>query len=61
MTCTLFQALGELNFQKPTPIQAATVPIALMGKDLCACAATGTGKSDNDIPAIPLFTYTINT
>ncbi|XP_063237021.1 probable ATP-dependent RNA helicase DDX27 isoform X2 [Bacillus rossius redtenbacheri] len=30
---------------KPTPIQAATVPLALLGRDVCGCAATGTGKT----------------
>ena len=30
---------------KPTKIQAAAVPVALMGKDICACAITGSGKT----------------
>lgn len=30
---------------KPTTIQAAAVPVALMGKDICACAITGSGKT----------------
>lgn len=34
-----------MNFTHPTPIQAATIPIALMGRDICGCAATGTGKT----------------
>lgn len=29
----------------PTPIQAATIPVALLGRDICGCAATGTGKT----------------
>lgn len=33
-----------MNFTKPTPIQAATIPVALLGRDLCACAVTGSGK-----------------
>ncbi|KAL0861330.1 hypothetical protein ABMA27_008887 [Loxostege sticticalis] len=41
----LLKAIGTLNFVHPTPIQAATIPIALLGKDICACAATGTGKT----------------
>ena len=32
-----------MNFSTPTPIQAVTIPVALLGKDICACAATGTG------------------
>ncbi|KAG6453895.1 probable ATP-dependent RNA helicase DDX27 [Manduca sexta] len=41
----LLKAIGALNYVHPTPIQAATIPIALLGKDVCACAATGTGKT----------------
>ena len=37
------KAINDLGFSHPTPIQAYTVPVALMGKDICACAATGTG------------------
>ncbi|CAG9792901.1 unnamed protein product [Diatraea saccharalis] len=41
----LLKAIGTLHYVHPTPIQAATIPIALLGKDICACAATGTGKT----------------
>ncbi|CAK1590909.1 unnamed protein product [Parnassius mnemosyne] len=41
----LLKAIGLLNYVHPTPIQAATIPVALLGKDICACAATGTGKT----------------
>ncbi|XP_068674830.1 probable ATP-dependent RNA helicase DDX27 isoform X2 [Montipora capricornis] len=41
----LLKAINDLGFSHPTPIQASTVPVALMGKDICACAATGTGKT----------------
>lgn len=34
-----------MNFVHPTPIQTATIPFALMGRDICGCAATGTGKT----------------
>ncbi|RZF43858.1 hypothetical protein LSTR_LSTR014651 [Laodelphax striatellus] len=39
------QAIGAMSFVHPTPIQAATIPVALMGRDICGCAATGTGKT----------------
>lgn len=39
----LLQAVTALGFKQPTPIQKACVPVGLLGKDLCACAATGTG------------------
>uniref|UniRef100_A0A1B6CUR1 RNA helicase n=2 Tax=Clastoptera arizonana TaxID=38151 RepID=A0A1B6CUR1_9HEMI len=41
----LLKAISSMNFVNPTPIQAATIPIALSGKDICGCAATGTGKT----------------
>jgi ATP-dependent RNA helicase DDX27 len=34
-----------MGLHSPTPIQAATVPIALLGRDICACAVTGSGNS----------------
>lgn len=34
-----------MNFVSPTPIQTATIPVALLGRDICGCAATGTGKT----------------
>lgn len=34
-----------MNFVHPTPIQASAIPVALLGKDICGCAATGTGKT----------------
>ncbi|XP_006618560.1 probable ATP-dependent RNA helicase DDX27 [Apis dorsata] len=41
----LLKAITSMNFVHPTPIQAATIPVALMGRDICGCAATGTGKT----------------
>lgn len=38
------QAVTALGFKQPTPIQKACVPVGLLGRDLCACAATGTGN-----------------
>ena len=34
-----------MRFVHPTPIQSATIPVALLGRDICGCAATGTGKT----------------
>lgn len=34
-----------MNFVHPTPIQSSTIPMALLGRDIYACAATGTGKT----------------
>lgn len=41
----LMRAIGVLGYTYPTPIQASTIPIALLGRDICGCAATGTGKT----------------
>ena len=41
----LLKAILEMKFVHPTPIQAATIPVALLGRDICGCAATGTGKT----------------
>ncbi|XP_066519943.1 probable ATP-dependent RNA helicase DDX27 [Hoplias malabaricus] len=41
----LLKAITTMGFKLPTPIQKACVPVGLLGKDICACAATGTGKT----------------
>ncbi|KAI4497125.1 hypothetical protein M0802_007871 [Mischocyttarus mexicanus] len=41
----LLKAITTMKFVHPTPIQMATIPFALMGRDICGCAATGTGKT----------------
>ncbi len=41
----LLDAVSALGFEKPTPIQSEAIPVALGGRDLVACAATGSGKS----------------
>src|SRR6185436_7768753 len=41
----LQQALKELGFTRPTPIQADAIPPAMDGRDLLACAMTGSGKT----------------
>jgi ATP-dependent RNA helicase RhlE len=41
----LLQGLDSMNIKTPTPIQQQAIPLALQGKDLIACAQTGTGKT----------------
>ncbi len=41
----LLRGIRELGFTRPTPIQAEAVPPALQGRDVLACAMTGSGKS----------------
>jgi ATP-dependent RNA helicase RhlE len=41
----LLKGIKDLGFVKPTPIQADAIPPALEGRDLLACAMTGSGKT----------------
>ncbi len=41
----LVEALHALGYEEPTPIQRASLPPLLAGKDLLGIAATGTGKT----------------
>ncbi|XP_047049814.1 DEAD-box ATP-dependent RNA helicase 28-like [Lolium rigidum] len=41
----LVRACEALGYQKPTPIQAACIPLALTGRDICGSAITGSGKT----------------
>ena len=41
----VLKALTSLGFHTPTPIQAATIPVGLLGKDVVGNAVTGSGKT----------------
>jgi ATP-dependent RNA helicase RhlE len=41
----LQQAVQALGYEETTPIQAQAIPPALAGRDIVACAQTGTGKT----------------
>ncbi len=41
----LIRGVKEMGFTRPTPIQQDTIPPALLGKDILACAMTGSGKT----------------
>jgi ATP-dependent RNA helicase RhlE len=41
----LLKGIKELGFSKPTPIQTDAIPPALGGRDVLACAMTGSGKT----------------
>lgn len=44
-TDSLLEGLDAMNFKQPTPIQEQAIPLVLEGKDMIACAQTGTGKT----------------
>eukprot|EP00123_Amoebidium_parasiticum_P017680 comp23942_c6_seq1/m.42330 comp23942_c6_seq1/g.42330 ORF comp23942_c6_seq1/g.42330 comp23942_c6_seq1/m.42330 type:complete len:839 (-) comp23942_c6_seq1:320-2836(-) len=41
----ILRAVTAMGYVHPTPVQAKTIPVALMAKDICACAKTGSGKT----------------
>jgi len=41
----LLKGVKELGFTRPTPIQEQAIPPAALGKDILACAMTGSGKT----------------
>jgi ATP-dependent RNA helicase RhlE len=42
---SLLKAIRELGFVRPTAIQGEAIPPALDGRDVMACAQTGSGKT----------------
>jgi len=48
-----------MGYNKPTPIQQQAIPLILEGKDLIACAQTGTGKTAAYI--LPILNKIVNT
>lgn len=45
LTKELLSAVEKAGFEEATPIQAATIPLAIEGKDVIGQAQTGTGKT----------------
>lgn len=41
----ILKGLSAVGFSEPTPIQAKTIPVALLGKDVVGGAVTGSGKT----------------
>ncbi len=54
----LLEGLDHMNIRVPTPIQQQAIPLALEGRDLIACAQTGTGKTAAFL--LPLIDVIIN-
>ena len=53
----ILKAIDEMGFEKPTPIQEAAIPVALMCRDVLGLAQTGTGKTASfTLPMIEMLT-----
>lgn len=45
LTPVILKSLKEIKYKTPTPIQEEAIPFILNGRDILACAQTGTGKT----------------
>jgi ATP-dependent RNA helicase DDX6/DHH1 len=52
----LLMGIFEKGYERPSPIQEATIPVALLGRDILARAKNGTGKTASFIiPALHML------
>jgi ATP-dependent RNA helicase RhlE len=57
LSAELLRAIGEQGYTEPTPIQTKAIPLVLAGRDVMACAQTGTGKTAGfTLPLLQLLT-----
>lgn len=54
----VLDGLAAMGFKKPSPVQEQAIPLVLEGKDLIACAQTGTGKTAAFV--LPLIDHLIS-
>jgi ATP-dependent RNA helicase DeaD len=45
LSAPVLAAIAEVGYESPSPIQAATIPVLLSGRDMLGQAQTGTGKT----------------
>ncbi|MCX6261485.1 MAG: DEAD/DEAH box helicase, partial [Bacteroidia bacterium] len=51
----LLESIEYMGFRETTPIQEKAIPVILSGRDLIACAQTGTGKTAAYL--LPIMNY----
>ncbi|AKJ41968.1 ATP-dependent RNA helicase RhlE [Pragia fontium] len=57
LNAEILRAVEEQGYREPTPIQQQAIPVVLSGRDLMACAQTGTGKTAGfTLPLLQLLT-----
>jgi len=53
----VLQAIDEMGYKHPTPIQEQAIPVVLMGRDVLGVAQTGTGKTAGfTLPMLDILT-----
>ena len=55
---TLLNTLKEVGYHQPSPIQRATIPLGLVGRDVLGLAQTGSGKTAAFV--LPMLAYIHN-
>lgn len=45
LTKEVLEAVSDLGYEEPTPVQEQAIPLVLEGRDIVAAAQTGTGKT----------------
>ncbi|NCA14597.1 MAG: DEAD/DEAH box helicase, partial [Proteobacteria bacterium] len=45
LSADLLDQIAKAGYERPTPVQAEAIPLAVEGRDLLASAQTGTGKT----------------
>lgn len=48
----ILEALNDLGYEKPSPIQAECIPHLLNGRDVLGMAQTGSGKLQHSLPLL---------